>query len=506
MSLQIPNVVDVIVVGFGFAGGSAALAAARRGSSVLVLEKAAHPGGISICAAGGVRIANDARAALRYLEATCGGKTPTSVLKPLAEGMVRLPDIITGLAAGSGAKVARRGSPGHYPFPGQDTFGFINVDEVPGFDPETEYPHVRAAGGGMRLFKLLSDAVKREARIQVVTNCAVERLHRDADGIHAVGIAGNRIIAARQGVILACGGFEANVEMQRQFWAGGAALNAAYGHNTGDGIRMAQSVGADLWHMWHYHGSYGFAPPADGYPYGVRVKRLPDWRPNEKRSMPKLAWILMGRNGARFMNEYEPYAQDTGWRPLSVFDPMTQGYPRNPAYLVTDSAGMAMYPLGKPTRNDPQVNYDWSDDNAREIGSGVFHRADSPRELAALLGIAPDSFEATLKRWNAFCDDDRDPDHGRPSGSLHPLRAPPYYAAEVRPIVSNTQGGPVRNSEQRIVDVFGQPIPRLYSAGELGSAFGHLYLAGGNLAECFIGGEIAGTNAAAEARRVGALR
>jgi len=49
-----------------------------------------------------------------------------------------------------------------------------------------------------------------------------------------------------------------------------------------------------------------------------------------------------------------------------------------------------------------------------------------------------------------------------------------------------------------VIDAFGAPIPRLYAAGELGSAFGHLYISGGNLAECFIGGQIAGREAAGE--------
>ena len=48
-----------------------------------------------------------------------------------------------------------------------------------------------------------------------------------------------------------------------------------------------------------------------------------------------------------------------------------------------------------------------------------------------------------------------------------------------------------------IIRVYGKPIPRLYAAGELGSSFGHLYLSGGNIAECFVTGRIAGRNAAA---------
>ena len=67
--------------------------------------------------------------------------------------------------------------------------------------------------------------------------------------------------------------------MQRQFWQEKPVLNAAYMGNTGDGIRMAQDVGAALWHMWHYHGVYGFKHPDPGYPFGIRPKRLPDWIP-----------------------------------------------------------------------------------------------------------------------------------------------------------------------------------------------------------------------------------
>ena len=73
-------------------------------------------------------------------------------------------------------------------------------------------------------------------------------------------------IKARRAVVLACGGFEANPEMQRQYWQEKPVLNAAYMGNTGDGILMAQAVGAALWHMWHYHGVYGFKHHDPAYP------------------------------------------------------------------------------------------------------------------------------------------------------------------------------------------------------------------------------------------------
>ena len=68
--------------------------------------------------------------------------------------------------------------------------------------------------------------------------------------------------------------------------------------NTGDGILMAQEVGAALWHMWHYHGVYGFKHPDPGYPFGIRPKRLPDWIPGEAaRPDVKVPWIIIDRAG-----------------------------------------------------------------------------------------------------------------------------------------------------------------------------------------------------------------
>ena len=81
---------------------------------------------------------------------------------------------------------------------------------------------------------------------------------------------------------------------------------------------------------------------------------------------------------------------------------------------------------------------------------------------------------------------------------MTPIKTPPFYGAPVWATLSNTQGGPVHDAAQRIIDVYGKPIPRLYAAGELGSSFGHLYLSGGNIAECMVTGRIAGRNAAAE--------
>ena len=102
----------------------------------------------------------------------------------------------------------------------------------------------------------------------------------------------------------------------------------------------------------------------------------------------------------------------------------------------------------------------------------------------------------TVDRWNASVREGTDRDYRRPPPSMCSIAEPPFYFAEVWPICSNTHGGPVHNVKQQVMNVYGDPIPRLYAAGELGGVFGHLYMSGGNLAECFVGGWTAGRHAA----------
>ncbi len=493
---------DVIVVGFGYAGAFAAIAAADAEARVLLLEKAPHPGGISICSAGGLRTATDADQAFAYLRASAGGKTPDPVLRQLAGGMTRVHAVLCGLAEGTSARIDNRSSPANYPFEGHRVFGFSYVEDFPGFDPVVAWPHVRGASQGALLFRLLQVNVERRSRITARLATPVVGLERSGNDVVGVRLADGQRIAGSGGVVLACGGFEADPTMQAQYWSGGPALSAAYAGNTGDGIRMAQAVGADLWHMWHWHGCYGYRLPDRSYPFGVRVKRFPDWTPDSAGlapgGLPVMPWILLDRRGRRFMNEYEPYVQDTGGRMLAKYDPALQRYERNPAWLVTDRAGLSMYPLGKPTRNDQTARYDWSEDNSRECDAGLFREAADEQDLATQCGVEPEIVERTLSRWNAACAVGSDGDFGRPASSLHALK-PPYFVASVEPVVSNTQGGPVHDAEQRVLAPDGTPIPGLFAAGECGSAFGHLYMSGGNLAECCIGGRIAGRNAAERA-------
>ena len=498
---------DVIVLGFGFAGGAAAIAASDRGCSVLLAEKMADPGGISITAGGGIRTARDADNAFAYLKASCDGRTDAAVLRVFAQELTKLDAHIRELAAVNNAVCESREHPGNYPFPGYDTFGAIEVAAVPGFDPLTGYPHVRGRNRGPLLFKVVEDNVRKRP-IDVRCNFPAARLITDGAGA-VTGVTfraggGLRRIRARRGVVLACGGFEADRAMQEQYWQIKPVYSAASRGNTGDGIRMAQDVGADLWHMWHFHGSYGMLHPDPANATSFRMKRLPDWRPAGNNVPAKLdravpmSWIVVNKRGKRFMNEAPPYMQDTGHRPLDLFDAQTQSFPNIPAFVIIDEDGRKMYPLGQAVFNDREAEpYDWSADNLKEVQLGILKQAGTIEDLAAIVGVPADSMRATLDRWNAQCAAGKDEDFDRPKEMMTPVRTPPFYVAEVWPVVSNTQGGPRHDERQRVLDTYGQPIPRLYTAGELGSIWGSLYLGGGNLSECFITGRIAACEAAA---------
>jgi len=509
--------VDVVVVGYGFAGAITAIEAARAGASVLVVEKATVPGGISICSYGAVRCATDPEQALEYLTITNGGRTPADVVRGLAYGMAEQEDYVRALAVASDAEVTTTKGAGktgaNYPFPGVDTFYQTLIRAVPGFVPSQVYPWANGAPGGPLLFKVLEDNLAR-LKVEVRLGTPALRLLRTGPAREVAGIAvladGTvRRIRARRGVVLACGGFEGNTEFQEQFWEGKPVLHAAARRNSGDGIVMAQDMGAQLWHMWHFHGAYGFRHSDPGYPYAVRVKRLPDWVPRTQgfiarrdesggidAAQVKMAWILLDKLGRRFMNEYQPYVQDTGHRALHQFDPEMQDYPRIPCFLICDDDGRRLYPLGRPTSNDEGVRYDWSADNMKEVESGIITQAATLDELARRLGLPAPAVAASIARWNELCATGDD-DFGRPAGTMVPVKTPPFFGAPVWPVVSNTQGGPVHDAQQRIIDAFGQPIARLYAAGELGSAWGHLYISGGNISECFISGRIAGRAASA---------
>ena len=164
------------------------------------------------------------------MRATNAGTTPDDVLEVMARGMTTLPEYFEGLARVSNAKLATRDRESNYPLTGYRTFQFLEVDSVPGFDAIREYPHARALRNGPNVFKVLQDNVNSR-RIDVRLATSAQRLSRNSrheiTGVLTAGAAGRRVIRARRGVVLACGGFEADHAMQQQYWQFKPVLSAS---------------------------------------------------------------------------------------------------------------------------------------------------------------------------------------------------------------------------------------------------------------------------------------
>jgi succinate dehydrogenase/fumarate reductase flavoprotein subunit len=492
------EIFDVIVVGYGFAGAISAIAASDAGSKVLLLEKMPFPGGISMTSGGGFAVGKDEEGVFQYLCRTNLNTTPDSVNRAMARGMTELPRFIRYLETKSdikfGADMRSKLDPGAhnlYPFPGAESISSMKIGPDSRFKG---FPWCGGMRGGARLFKLVMNNV--DARdIEIRYRAPVTDLVLDHNGI-MLGVKGiqedkdgNRQhmnFLARKGVILACGGFENNDEMKLQFLNIQPLYYVVAKGNTGDGIRMAQKAGAKLWHMWHYHGSYGFKFPE--YPVAFRHSIAGPRVPTRK--MP---WILLDKYGRRFMNEYPPAVQDTPIRDLAYYDPDRQEYPRIPSILLFDEEGRKACPIGFTifTGTDCEV-YKWSEDNLKEVERGWIYKAKTVEDLAVQLKVSHVNIRQTLDRWSFLCEKGKDEDYGRISGTMMPISTPPFYWMETWPIVNNTQGGPVHDEFQRVISADNIPVPRLYAAGELGSLFGHLYMEAGNVAECFVSGRIAG--------------
>jgi hypothetical protein len=148
----------------------------------------------------------------------------------------------------------------------------------------------------------------------------------------------------------------------------------------------------------------------------------------------------------------------------------------------------------------------WSRDNGVEIEKGWIRKADTIAALARDIGgeMRPEALAETVARWNGFCDAGVDSDFGRtdrsgmtPTG-LGKIETPPFYAIEIWPGGFSTCGGPKKNAEGQVMDVFGRPIARLYEAGSMGHTCGQVYaISGANYCECFVWGRISGRNVAA---------
>ncbi len=479
-------VVDIVVIGFGGAGVAAAVTAYDLGANVLILEKAPEDkaGGNTRIAAQGYLNTSSPEKAAQYLEALCGPYTvPNAMIQTWATEMSLNNDWLAGLG----------GDPQEH----QHQPEGIEYPELPGSDCVHKF-HDGPTYGYSYTWKRFESLV-RDRDIPIHFETPGRELVQDGDTKEIIGVRAERngrsiYVKARKAVVLTCGGFENNQDMIRTYLPGVPyCYPSGSPYNEGDGIAMALSVGADLWHMDNYAGP-SMALKVPEFPATLSMQAL-----HFSKTFAG-AMIVVGPDGKRFGDEkfktrHGKVPMNGTWRPLQVPCPM---------YMIFDEVMKMAAPLynKEPNRGWTPIieRYEWSDDNSAEVERGWIKSANSVADLAQAIGLDANRLTETVERWNAQAIAGEDSDFGRKL-MLTPFETAPYYAVELSPSMINTQGGPRRNEKAQILRPDGTPVPRLYSAGELGSIYSFLYQGTGNIGECLAFGRIAGRNAVAESRQ-----
>jgi len=477
---------DLVVVGFGCAGLAAAITGWRAGAEVLVLEKQAEGAHTpSTRMSGGMMMAvTDPGPATDYLDRCAGGMVPRGVSAAWAERAVTLIDWLTGIAPE--LDLRRVGGAEHPAFPGAEAFGV--------YQPGGAKTRLDLNGkAGPFLWERLAQNFHAKTGVPVLWDSPADRLIRDETG-RVIGVettAGLRV-EARKGAVLTCGGYLHNATMKRDFLRTWPVYFYGNPGNTGDGVRMAQEVGADLWHMNQMIGrAIGNFTLEDGSDLSVMLFLNPP------------GYVITDRHGKRFADESTQANLLHGfYYHLLAYDPETGETPRNPCYWFFDERRRKAGMLTLPSVGVHAVGiYRWSEDNQAEIDRGWIASGATIAEAARAAGLAdPEGAEAEIAAYNAACASGTPDPFGRPAETMVPVDQGPFYCVRLYPGGSNTTGGPRRDAGARILDTRGAPIPGLYAAGELGQATGMLYPSdGSNLSEGFCFGQIAAESALADA-------
>ncbi|MBP3240109.1 MAG: FAD-binding protein [Oribacterium sp.] len=453
---------DAVVVGFGSAGGIASIDLADAGLNVALIEKApyGHEGG------------NTRYSSQRFLVVDPKDKDKMITYMKNVRGLYEnfSDETIEFLVDGFTKTLE------YYEYMGATNYELKNDPEFPAFEGSDIVTKCYTMNnGGKGFWPVIRNAVvERADHIHVWYGTPVTKLIQDPYTKAILGVAvekdGNVYnVRAKKGVILACGGFEANNRMVEDYLQLPYAIPLGSPYNTGDGITMAQVAGANLWHMSALSGPFlEFRNPETTIPFRQLMGTL------SYSTMKDTSAIFVGADGTRFVNE------TVGLKHGHVmFHGMYIRVPVSlPAHIVFDEAARLQKPFYRV----------WSEGMEKELEKGWIVKADTLEELAEKIGVPAENLVAEIDKYNGFCKDGEDKDFGRKGEYLHEFGAGPYYAFEVVPAMINTQGGPERNLNCEVLDTAGNPIPNLYSAGELGSYYSSIYQGAGNLGECIITG------------------
>ena len=491
---------DVLIIGAGGAGMTAAITAAGEGLNVVVLESQPAVGGNSVKSTGGMNAAPT-----NYQQANDFGEE-AGVEKTLAAAKENWADneTITALAA----KVqeqwdAYKANPEGY-FDSAELFALDTMIGGKGLnDPalvETlvnnsaaaiEWLHaegidlfdVAAFGGasvkrihrptdengkvisvGAYTVPLLEEGLKARDNITLLTDTCAFSLQSDetgaCTGVKAAGKTGNIVTVNAKAVVLTTGGFGANLDMVVEYkpeLAGFMTTNAA--GIQGQGIQMAKELGAATVDMEQIQ-----IHPTVQYDTASLITE----------GLRGDGAILVNKNGERFIDE-------VGTRDVVSAAEIAQ--PDSFSWLIVD-----------------QKMVDASSVIQGYIKRDLMLSGDTYEALAEALEIPADTFAKTMETWNGYVADKNDPDFGRTSFA-NPLDTAPFYAVKVTAGIHHTMGGLKIDPETHVINESGEIIPGLFAAGEVtGGVHGGNRLGGNAVADFVVFGRIAGAQAAAWAQ------
>lgn len=529
---------EVVVLGTGAAGLTAALAAADAGVSVGLFEKSDLIGGTTALSSGvawipanryaaAAGVADSVEEALDYLASLSHG-----LIRPeMAEIFVKTgSELIDWLETRTPLHLRLvPGFPDYHPeHPGgkpgggrslePELFSFCELGEwADRFVGYTRPMYVTETpiGGGTGFIDPEVEQERRSRRIEGLGRAMVGALLKGCldHGVEPVTgargrellvedgrVVGVRIqttdgeydVRATRGVILATGGFEWDESLSRAFLRGPMTYPASVPTNTGDGLLMAMRVGAMLDVMRE-----AWWVPVAVIPGQDNLGRQGVQLVLRERTLPRS--IMVNRLGRRFTNEAANYNALGG--AFHYLDAGRFEYVNQPCWLIFDQGFVNRY--GGFGVRPGGVMPEW------------ITRAETLAGLAQLIDIPADELERTVERWNKMVGDGRDVDFGRGdsaydgwcgdrthypgrAATLGPIDESPYYAVQLHSSTLGTKGGPRTTVDCEVLDVEGNVIPGLWAAGNVMAApTGMVYGgAGGTLGPALVFGYRAGRSAA----------
>ncbi|MGB9858538.1 MAG: FAD-dependent oxidoreductase [Moorellaceae bacterium] len=486
---------DIVVVGCGLAGATAALSAREAGARVVLLEKSS-----TWNARGRGNFGFNSR-----MRPALGDETPKATREQIIE---KRNEIVNEIMYYGGYRGDQRLANLLVDNSGKVMDWLLDIAEEQGITVEApKYPPDIGAGVGGRkqylydhLFQPKGEKTLVEMLVKKIEQTggvdlrfetpAVQLIRKGKDrvsGVLAQSKGGYYIQFNCRAVILCTGGYEWDPEMIEKY--GGQAVYVAmiaYENkcNTGDGHKMGMWVGAlmdEAPHCVLYEdcGGYHLETPEH---YGIGVARQPWLGVNifgERTHNEAILWPMIGACDLYRPGHVKFAVWDDKWRDYAQREPMGNAH----SYF-SDFHG-----------STPELTEE-------KIRSGAILSAHTLEELAKKMGVPWETFKATVERYNQLCALGRDLDFGKPARYMIPVDKPPFYAAKMGATLLVTLGGLKVNPRLQVLDTEYKPIPGLYAAGNVsGNLFFNDYpqcIPGLTHARAYTFGYLAAKNAVAE--------